>query len=164
MYAFARSQAGTLNSQVIEALEATYVSTGERSLDDVVKEAGKPDLIVEATGNSQIAFDCMRVSASTACSSGPASPARTARSKSRPTRSTSNGCSATKCCSARVNANREHFELGIRDLALGEFMYPGVIERILTNPVDGLDNYKEMMRLLVEEKSALKVYMNVAAD
>jgi len=49
----------------------------------------------------------------------------------------------------------------IKDLALGEMMYPGVIGRILTNPVDGLDNYRELMRLLVEEKSALKVYMNV---
>jgi len=39
-----------------------------------------------------------------------------------------------------------------------------VIERILTNPVDGLDNYRELMRLLVEEKGALKVYMNVAAE
>ena len=27
-------------------------------------------------------------------------------------------------------------------------MFPGVIEQILTNPVDGLDNYQEMMRLL----------------
>ena len=34
----------------------------------------------------------------------------------------------------------------------------------LTNPVDGLDNYQEMMRLLVEEKSALKVYVNVAEE
>ncbi|MCI1113923.1 hypothetical protein MOQ26_23215, partial [Stenotrophomonas maltophilia] len=59
-------------------------------------------------------------------------------------------------------ANREHFESGIKDLALGEVMYPGVIHKILTTPVDGLDNYRELMRLLVEEKSALKVYMNVA--
>jgi hypothetical protein len=43
-------------------------------------------------------------------------------------------------------------------------MYPGVLERILTNPVSGLDHYQEMMRLLVEEKSALKVYMNVAEE
>jgi hypothetical protein len=43
-------------------------------------------------------------------------------------------------------------------------MYPGVIQRILTNPVEGLDNYAEMMRLLVEEKSALKVYVNVATE
>ena len=34
--------------------------------------------------------------------------------------------------------------------------------KILTTPVDGLDNYRELMRLLVEEKAALKVYMNVA--
>ena len=33
-----------------------------------------------------------------------------------------------------------------------ETPYPGVTERILTNPVDGLDNYQEMMRLLVEDK------------
>ncbi|MEM9646450.1 MAG: glucose dehydrogenase, partial [Planctomycetota bacterium] len=63
-----------------------------------------------------------------------------------------------------VNANRTHFESGIRDLALGEMMYPGVLERILTNPVDGLDNYKEMMRLLVEDKDALKVFVNVADE
>ena len=39
--------------------------------------------------------------------------------------------------------------------------YPGVTARILTHPVAGLDGYKEMMRLL-EEKEALKVYVNVA--
>ena len=49
-------------------------------------------------------------------------------------------------------------------LALGEVMYPGVVQKILTNAVDGLDNYQELMRLLVEEKSALKVYMNVAGE
>jgi len=63
-----------------------------------------------------------------------------------------------------VNANREHFEMGIRDLALGEMMFPGVIQRILTHPVQGLENYREMMRLLVEDKSALKVYVNVAEE
>jgi hypothetical protein len=43
-------------------------------------------------------------------------------------------------------------------------MYPGVIQRILTHPVDSLDQYSEMMRLLVEEKGALKVYVNVAEE
>ncbi len=43
-------------------------------------------------------------------------------------------------------------------------LHLGVTERILTNPVDGLDGYEELMRLLVEEKSALKVYLNVADE
>ena len=42
--------------------------------------------------------------------------------------------------------------------------FDGVIERILTSPVDGLDNYAEMIRLLVEDKTALKVYVNVAEE
>jgi hypothetical protein len=52
--------------------------------------------------------------------------------------------------------------IGFADLALGEVTYPGVIERILTHPVPGIANYKEMMRLLVEDKDALKVYVDVA--
>jgi len=63
-----------------------------------------------------------------------------------------------------VNANFRHFESGIADLALGEVTYPNVIDRILTNPVEGLDSYTEMMRLLVEDKNALKVYVNVAEE
>ena len=63
-----------------------------------------------------------------------------------------------------VNANREHFEMGIRDLALGEMMFPGVIQKILTNAVDGLDHYQEMMRLLTQEKTALKVFVSVASE
>ena len=62
---------------------------------------------------------------------------------------------------ASVNGNRRHFELGIQALSHGEHTYPGVTERILTNPVDGLDQYREMMTLL-EEKEALKVFVNVA--
>jgi len=61
-----------------------------------------------------------------------------------------------------VNANFRHFEMGIADLALGEMTYPGVIEKILTHPVDGLENYREMIRLLTEDQTALKVFMNVA--
>jgi glucose 1-dehydrogenase len=62
-----------------------------------------------------------------------------------------------------VNANREHFEMGIRDLAMAEMNYPGVVQRILTHPVQGLENYEQMMKLLVDAKSALKVYVEVAS-
>ena len=51
--------------------------------------------------------------------------------------------------------------MGIQALSHGELTYPGVTERILTHPVAGLDQYKEMMHLL-EENKALKVFVNVA--
>jgi glucose 1-dehydrogenase len=33
------------------------------------------------------------------------------------------------------------------------------LARLLTHPVKGLDNYEEMIRLLTEEKSAIKVFI-----
>jgi glucose 1-dehydrogenase len=60
-----------------------------------------------------------------------------------------------------VNANRRYFERGVQDIALAEMQYPGWLERLLTHPVRGLENYAEMMRLLTEEKSAIKVFVEV---
>ena len=164
VYCFARSKRGSLNSQIIEALEATYVSTSERSLDDVVKEAGKPDLILEATGNSQIAFDCMRVLGLNGVLVLTSITGSDRKIEISSDKINLEWVLGNKMLFGTVNANREHFELGIRDLALGEVMFPGVLQRILTNPVQGLDNYRELMRLLVEEKSALKVFMNIAEE
>jgi hypothetical protein len=39
--------------------------------------------------------------------------------------------------------------------------YPGWLERMLTHPVQGLDDYDEMIRLLTEERSAIKVFVEV---
>jgi hypothetical protein len=44
-----------------------------------------------------------------------------------------------------VNANREYFELGVRDMAQAEAEYPCWLSRLLTHPVMGLDNYRELL-------------------
>ncbi|MFT5527655.1 MAG: threonine dehydrogenase-like Zn-dependent dehydrogenase [Pirellulaceae bacterium] len=164
VYTLARSPQGTLNSKIVEGMEATYVSTSDTSLPDLAEKVGKADIIVEATGNSEIAFRAMEVLGHngalvwTSITGGK----RTVEAPSD--KVNIEWVLGNKLLLGSVNANREHFEAGIKDLALGEVMFPGVIERILTNPVDGLENYAEMMRLLVEEKTALKVYVNVADE
>jgi hypothetical protein len=60
-----------------------------------------------------------------------------------------------------VNANRTYFERGVQDMALAEAQYPGWLGRLLTHPVQGLESYEEMIRLLTEEKSAIKVFVEV---
>jgi threonine dehydrogenase-like Zn-dependent dehydrogenase len=61
-----------------------------------------------------------------------------------------------------VNANREYFELGVRDMAQAEAEYPGWLGKLLTDPVQGLDNYEEMFSKLTNPNGAIKVYRQVA--
>jgi threonine dehydrogenase-like Zn-dependent dehydrogenase len=61
-----------------------------------------------------------------------------------------------------VNANREYFEMGVKDLSHAEHEWPGVLAKFLTHPVRGLDNYKELMNTLTDAKGAIKVFCDVA--
>jgi hypothetical protein len=45
-----------------------------------------------------------------------------------------------KVAVSSVNANRTYFRRGVQDTALAETQYPGWLKRLLTHPVDGLDN------------------------
>ncbi len=150
VYTLARAAGPHLKSEIVEGLEANYVATSETSLADLAKKVGKADLIVDATGSSRLLLKQCKSWVTTECSFGPAS---LAEKRNRPfplTRSISNGFLATSFSLGPSMRTASILNRGIEDLALGEVMYPNVIKKILTNPVAGLDNYKEMMRLLVE--------------
>jgi glucose 1-dehydrogenase len=164
VYAFARSKRGTLNSQIVEGFEAHYVSTSEMPLEKVLKEVGKADLIIECTGNSQLAFDAMQAVGHNGVLVWVSITGGSRKHEVPTDKINIDWVLGNKLLLGSVNGNREHFEMGIRDLCAGEMMFPGVAQRILTHPLNGLDSYREMMRLLVEEKSALKVFINVANE
>ena len=63
-----------------------------------------------------------------------------------------------------VNANREYFEAGVYDFARAEMEFPGWLPKLLTHPVTGLENYQDMMHMLMTERSAIKVFANVAYE
>jgi len=62
-----------------------------------------------------------------------------------------------------VNSNREYFETGVKDLADAELSYPGWLNKLLTHPIEGLQNYQSLMKTLTEAKGAIKVYCEVAS-
>jgi glucose 1-dehydrogenase len=164
VFSVARGKPGSLKSQIVDGFEAHYVSTAETPLVDLAKKVGKADLIVDASGNSALAFDAMQALGHNGVLVWVSITGGNHTHQIPSDKINIDWVLGNKLLLGSVNANREHFEMGIRDLALGEMMFPGVIQRILTHPVNGLDNYQEMMRLLVEEKSALKVFVNVAAE
>jgi threonine dehydrogenase-like Zn-dependent dehydrogenase len=162
VYTLARGKAPNLKSEIVTGMEAKYVSTSETPLEKLAEQVGRADLIIDATGNSQISFDAMKVLGHNGVLVWTSITGGTKQHTLPSDKINIEWVLGNKLLVGSVNANRTHFESGIKDLALGEMMYPGVLHKILTNPVNGLENYAEMMRLLVEDQSALKVFVNVA--
>ncbi len=164
VYTLARAAGPHLKSEIVEGMEASYVATSQTSLSELTKKVGKPDLIIDATGSSKLAFEAMQVLGHNGVLVWTSITGGKNVTEVPSDKVNIEWVLGNKLLVASVNANREHFESGIKDLALGEVMYPGVLQKILTNPVKGLDQYQEMMRLLVEDQSALKVYVDVANE
>ena len=163
-FVFARTIDPGLKEEICNGYGAQYVSTKQTSMAEIADRHGAPDLIVEATGAAQVAFEAMEVLnlngalVWTSVTGGDKSievPANKINLE---------WVLGNKLLVGSVNGNRDHFKGGLRDAATAEAMFPGVTERILTNPVDGLDDPHEIMRLLTEDDDALKVFVNVASE
>ncbi len=164
VYTIARGKAaGNIKAEIAAEFGAHYVSSAETSLDQLAAQSGPPDLVIEATGNSGIAFECMQhlnLNGALVLTSitGGNRVVEVAADKLN-----LHWVLGNKLMLGSVNGNAGHFRKGVADLAHGEMMFPDTISRILTHKVVGLENFAELMRLL-EDRSVLKVYLQVAED
>ena len=151
-----------LNSRLIEEIGARYISTKETSLTDASAKYGPFDLILEGTGYSPLVFEAMNILAKNGVLAM-VSVTGGSRQVEIPADKINLGfVLGNKVAFGSVNANREYFESGVKDLATAELQYPGWLKKLLTHPVKGLENYAEMIRLLTETKGAIKVFCEVA--
>jgi threonine dehydrogenase-like Zn-dependent dehydrogenase len=162
VYTLATKPGPHRKSEIAEAYGATYVSTRQTSLQELAKKVGRPDIIFECTGNAEACFRAMEVLNLNGALVWTSITGGSHKIEIDAAKINLEWVLGNKLLVSSVNGNRHHFEQGIQALSHGEMMFPGVTERILTNPVAGLDQYQEMMRLLVEDKDALKVFVNVA--
>ena len=151
-----------LNSDLIEALGARYLSTATTPLREAAISTGPFDLIFEATGYSPIVFEAMEVLGKNGVLVL-ASVTSGGRTAEIPADKINLGfVLGNKVVVGTVNGNREYFEAAMRDLALAESAYPGWAARLLTHPVEGLENYRRLIDTLITARDAVKVFMEIA--
>jgi threonine dehydrogenase-like Zn-dependent dehydrogenase len=151
-----------LNSDLIEALGARYESTRDVPLLDGAKKFGPFDLMFEATGFSPIVFESMQALGKNGVLvlSSVTGGDRTVEVPAD--RINLEFVLGNKVVVGTVNANREYFEMGARDLAHAEAQYAGWLRRLLTHPVRGLESYGELFDKLTQAKGAIKVFCEVS--
>ncbi len=159
---FGRNAEPHLNSDLIHALGARYLSTVETPIVEAANRFGPFDLIFEASGQSSVAFESTRALARNGVLVL-ASVTGGDKTLSIPAdRINLEFVLGNKVMVGTVNANREHFECGVRDMSQAELAYPGWLGRLLTDPVRGLENYRQLYRKLAAADGAIKVFCEVA--
>ena len=155
---FGRTRAPYLNSELVEALGASYLSTQDRPL----RENGGFDLIYEATGFAPIVFEAMEALGKNgvlvlASVTGGNQTVEVPAAKINLEFVLGN-----KVMVGTVNGNREYFEAAIRDLAMAQAQYPGWAERLMTHPVQGLDNFRQLIDTLTSGRDVIKAFCEIA--
>jgi threonine dehydrogenase-like Zn-dependent dehydrogenase len=159
---FGRTAKPYLNSDLIEALGARYESTSDVSIPDGAARFGPFDLIFEATGASSIVFESLQALGKNGVLVLSSVTGGDRRIEVPADRINLEFVLGNKVMVGTVNANREYFEIGVKDMAHAETQYPGWLNRLLTHPVRGLENWKLLLDTLTGARGAIKVYCVVS--
>lgn len=159
---FGRTRKPYLNSDLLEALGARYESTAELGVIEGSEKYGPFDLIFEATGYSPVVFDSLQALGKNGVLVLSSVTGGDRKIEVPADKINLEFVLGNKVMVGTVNANREYFEMGVRDMAHAEAEYRGWLERLLTHPVRGLENYRELFDKLTNAKGAIKVFCEVA--
>ena len=150
-----------LNSDLVEALGARYVSTRQLSMERAAELHGPFDLMFEATGFSPLVFEAMGVLGKNGVLIL-ASVTGGDRRVEIPSDALNIGfVLGNKVMVGTVNASRRDFEAGVAELASAEARWPGWAARLLTHQVEGLSDCPRAFELL-GSPGVIKVYVEVA--
>jgi threonine dehydrogenase-like Zn-dependent dehydrogenase len=159
---FALTRKPYLNSDLIEAIGGRYESTRDLPLGDGAVKHGPFDLIFEATGFAPIVFEAMQALAKNGVLVLSSVTGGDHRIEVQADKINLDFVLGNKVMVGTVNANREYFEMGVKDMAQAQAEYPGWLAELLTHPVRGLENYRQLFDTLSTGRGAIKVFCEVA--
>jgi threonine dehydrogenase-like Zn-dependent dehydrogenase len=159
---FGQRQGPYRNSELLGQIDARYLSTKSLSVAQGALEHGPFDIIFEATGFSPMVFDSMQALGKNGVLVLSSVTGGDRRYEVPSDRINLDFVLGNKVMVGTVNANREYFERGVEDMAMAEAEYAGWLTQLLTHPVHGLDNYRELLETLTTARDAIKVYCEVA--
>jgi glucose 1-dehydrogenase len=150
------------NSDLGEAVGATYESSSLRPMADVARDHGPFDLIFEASGFSPLVWEAAAVLAKNGVLVLSSVTGGTTTAEIPSDRINQGFVLGNKVMVGTVNASREDFEQAADDLLLAESTYPGWLGQLLTTPIAGLEAPDAVLAAF-DDHDAIKAYVEVSA-
>ena len=161
--AFAKTVKPYRNAELIEEIGAQYLSSEQVSFQSAAAAHGPFDLIFEASGYSPLVFEAMQGLAKNGVLVLASVTGGNKTVEVPADRLNLGFVLGNKVMVGTVNAGREYFEMGVRDMSHAEASYAGWLGKLLTHPVKGLENWAELFEKLTSAKGAIKVFCEVAS-
>ena len=152
------------NADLVEELGGVYISSQDASLAEASEARGPFDLIMDATGFSPIVWDAAEVLGKNGVLVLSSITGGDRKVEINSDKINQSFVLGNKVMVGTVNASPADFRSGVDDLIKAEAVFPGWLSKLLTTPIRGLENYAEMIRALTEDRDAIKVYVEVAAN
>lgn len=131
-YALATRSKESIKAKIVKDTGATYLNADENPLEEVAKRLGNIDVIVEATGNSSLAFKAMRVLGTNGVM------ILLGVSTEEKTLEICSDCInlefvlGNKAVFGSVSSNSSHFEAAVNDFLRINMKWPELLERMIT--------------------------------
>jgi len=130
-YVYSREQAPDIRASLVEAIGATYISTEQVSLSQLVKQAGNIDLVYEAVGHSPFALAVLRELGTNGIYILTGVPSPQALMEVDPAHLLRNLVLKNQVVLGTVNAGEEAFTAAIDDLTIFSRRWPHVLHSLI---------------------------------
>jgi len=159
---FARQRLPNLNGSLLQQIGANYISMQEETVAQRAAAKGRYDLVFECTGFSPMVFEGMTAAGKNSVLVLSSITGGTLQVDQVPADKLNlDFVLGNKVMVGTVNAGRDAFEAGVRDLIHAEAAYPGWLAKLLTHPVKGLENWPQLFEALNGGKGVIKAFCEV---
>ncbi len=149
------------NADLVEELGGVYMSSAKATLAEVSDERGPFDLIMDATGFSPIVWEAAELLGKNGVLVLSSITGGDRKVEINSDRINQSFVLGNKVMVGTVNASPADFRSGVDDLIKAEAVFPGWLGKLLTTPIEGLDNYGQMIEALTHDRAAIKVFVEV---
>ena len=137
-----REPATDARAGIVTSLGAEYVCVANKTLLDVPKETGAPDLVIEATGASRVVFDAMQILGRNGVLCLLSVTGGDTVSPEPIDHINQSVVLGNQVVFGSVNASPRHFQQGVKDFVALEKKWPGVMNRLLTDRIPWTEHKK----------------------
>ncbi|HET7694442.1 MAG TPA: glucose 1-dehydrogenase [Vicinamibacterales bacterium] len=154
-----REEPNDYRAQIAKQIGAEYLCAANRSLPDVPKDVGFPDIVIEATGVSRVVFDAMEILGRNGVLCLLSVTGGDTVSPEPIDRINQKIVLGNQVVFGSVNASPRHFQQGVKDFVMMNRKWPGVMNRLLTDRIPWADH----KRWFTERGSTIKSTLEISS-